>query len=69
MWSESSLLDNETEAQGGAAYIFVVDEVKGELGDVAAQRESHTTTHEGFYVGMAYGALESELKVEDPAQE
>ncbi len=52
-----------------AAYIFVVDEVKGELGDVAAQRESHTTTHEGFYVGMAYGALDSELKVEDPAQE
>jgi hypothetical protein len=52
-----------------AAYIFVVDEVKGELGDVAAQRESYTTTHEGFYVGMAYGALDSELKVEDPAQE
>ena len=52
-----------------AAYIFVVDEVEGELGDVAAQRESHTTTREGFYVGMAYGALDSELKVEDPAQE
>ena len=52
-----------------AAYIFVVDEVEGELGDAAAQRESHTTTREGFYVGMAYGALDSELKVEDPAQE
>lgn len=51
-----------------AAYIFVVDEAKGELGDVASQRNSHTDRKKESYDVLTEWALASGLVVEDPAE-
>jgi hypothetical protein len=44
-----------------AAYIFVVEGIEGELGDVASQRVANTTTVEGDYVFLAGESLNASL--------